>query len=127
MRIGRFALPAIILAALFALPRYAEACEPLPGAHPIHDNTMAAYRWAAIGAVAVVATFLLARRRSTRLGWLPWISLALFAVQPAWTVSAVTGDCGTMRLAGSAVVATITIALAGIQAILTARSWWTSR
>ncbi|HEX6806879.1 MAG TPA: hypothetical protein VF118_02765 [Gemmatimonadaceae bacterium] len=127
MRIGRLAPLAFTLVALGTLPRDAAACVPLPGHHPIHDNTMAAYAWAAVTVVAVSATFLLARRRVGRLGWLPWTSLLLLAVQPAWTVSAITGDCGTMRLAGAALVATIAVALAGIQAILTLRSWWTSR
>ena len=54
-----------------------------------------------------------------RWGEVPLVAIGLFAVHPAWTISAVSGDCGTLKVQASALVTV----LAAICLIFQATIW----
>jgi hypothetical protein len=107
-RVGALMLASALC--LLCLPVGALACSG-PGAREfIEENTRTAYVYAALGSVLFAATqalYFLRKRRGLAAVLFGGLMLA---AHPAWTVSAMTGDCGISK-ASDAKVATGVLAL----------------
>jgi hypothetical protein len=109
--------PAWIAAAMVAFvvfaPRLVSACSPAPYHDPIGENVRVAYRYAAVTVASAAAVLILAWRIRRRL--LPMISVGLVLLQPAWTISAISGDCGMTRREGAEIFMWAALAVLVVQ------------
>jgi hypothetical protein len=74
------------------------ACTSVDGGDPIGDSNRTAWTLGFVSAFFVagtVAFYFLRRRKGL---WVVILSLVLFALHPAWTVSAWIGDCGYSKV-----------------------------
>jgi len=73
-------------------------CTAAPGADPIGNSNQTAWTLGFCSALFVVATVALYLLRARKGRWAVVLSLVLFAIHPAWTVSAWIGDCGHAKV-----------------------------
>jgi len=96
------------------------ACSGPGAGEAIAVSILIGYRHAALAAVLLGLGLLLLALSPKR--WLfPAILGALLLLHPAWTVSAIHGDCGFMKRDASRVFTAVSCAALGLQALLVAR------
>ncbi len=89
-----------------------------PGAWAaIQEAISYGYLCAAIGGVITLSMYLYSIA-TQRLGFPLAIAGAMLAIHPAWTVSAVSGDCGQMKVFASEIFTVIFVGLVVIEFIL---------
>ena len=101
---------------LLQVPAEVFACSGPAAMETINDNFQRAVVLAILaGAMEVVSGFLYIKTRRKLSLWLLGLSTLFFAVHPAWTVSAMIGDCGQAKVSGAILFTVIVFVLFVVQ------------